>query len=140
MAGMFDALMFLAVASVVSVTLLAAFGERTSAGDDRHEMVEDAHLVLLRSTAVGPDGNPHSVQELFVTAVCGDDVTKGKVHRTLELLLPGWDWCWSVHRGGSVVVEVYHGRSGVGESIYCSIVRTSYQDEQIEYRLEAWSN
>ena len=135
---MFDALMFLAVASVVSVTLLAAFGDRTSAGDDRQEMVENVHTVLLRSTAIGHDNNSHPVQELLVAARGGEEATEATVHRTLELLLPGWDWCWSVHRDGSKVMELSHGRSVAGATVYCSITRTSYQNEQIEYRLEAW--
>lgn len=138
MAAIFDALVFIAVASVASTTLLTAFSDKMPEMGDEQELVENAHMVLLRSTVSGPNGNPYSVQELFLIADGVENGIAEHIPMALELLLPGWNWCWTVERGGKEVAVIVHGQAGADITLYCSITHVTYQGEQVEYRLEAW--
>lgn len=138
LAGLFDALIFLTIASLVSVSLLSALGAPSSAGDRQSERVDAAHVVLLRSTVPDAAGNQISVEEIFMLQLadrvdCGDNITG-----MLDLLLPGTEWRWTVESGPH---NWTFGRATVPPGpVYCSVVRAPFNGSEVVYRLDCWAS
>jgi hypothetical protein len=135
-AGLFDALIFLAIASLVSVSLLSALGGPASADDEMQKKVDAAHRVLLRTTVDDPRGNPTPIEEMFkIDSVegmeCGKNITM-----VLDLLLPGTEWRWSAEKGDRS--WAFGNESVPGGTIYCSIIRAPFNGSVVEYRLDVW--
>jgi hypothetical protein len=136
-AGLFDALFFLAVVSVVSVALLAAMDGSDDVIDGRgQDMVDAAHLVLLRSTLPNGSNNTYSIEEMVRAGNYQDALHRENVSETLDLLLPGMEWAWTVVKDG----ETYRlgGTVGSGVDVFCSIIRSPCGSEEVMFRLEAW--
>jgi hypothetical protein len=139
-AALFDALVFLAIASVVSVALLSAFsGTDPGPEGGLQSRVEAAHLVLLRSSVKDGDGNAHSLE-----ALCKLNSELGTEHREhiediMDLLLSGLGWRWTVQCGDTGTDLGSTAVPGPGEPVYCSLVRAPIGDEAVVFRLEAWS-
>lgn len=137
-AALFDALIFLAIAALVSVVLLSAFsgGERGPDGEQQTR-VEAAHLVLLRSTVEDEVGNNHTVEEMFkLNSVAGSAV---HIEATMDLLLPGLEWRWTVQCGGTSTGYGSTTAPGAGEPLFCSQVRAPLDGAEVVFRLEAWN-
>lgn len=140
MAAMFDALMFLAVASIVSVALLGAFSGAAGPQDQAvQEKVEAAHLVLLRSTLAGGSGDNITVLEMTAAEVA--DRAQGSsldmAAEALPLLLPGMGFEWRVECGERTLVTSSSGPPA-GSDIYCSQVDMGMPWGQVVFRLRAW--
>ncbi len=138
MAGIFDAFVFLAIASLVSVSLLTSFVPPSPAEEERQRRVEDSLTVLLRTTVKDADGNARTLQDLLLTGRGANDSMEEEIAMTLELLLPGWEWTWSARRSGIEIAAVATSDVVPEGTVYCSIVRETLQGEAVEYRLEAW--
>jgi hypothetical protein len=138
MAGIFDAFVFLGIASLVSVSMLTAFAAPSPLEEERQQRVEDSLTVLLRTTVKDADGNARALQDLLLTGRGADDGTEEEIALTLELLLPGWEWTWSARRSGIEIAVVSTSAVVPEGTVYCSIVRETLQGEVVEYRLEAW--
>jgi hypothetical protein len=138
MAGIFDAFVFLAIASLVSVSLLTSFVPPSPAEEERQRRVEDSLTVLLRTTVKDADGNGRALQHLLLTGRGANDGMEEEIAMTLELLLPGWEWTWSARRSGIEIAAVSTSDVVPEGTVYCSIVRETLQGEAVEYRLEAW--
>jgi hypothetical protein len=138
MAGIFDAFVFLAIASLVSVSLLAAFSAPSLEEGEEQQRVEDSLTVLLRTTVKGADSNAQVLQEVFLMSKDVGQEMEVQISMTLDLLLPGWDWRWSVHRSGTEIAVVSISPIVPEGTVYCSIVRQTFHGEVVEYRLEAW--
>ncbi|MBI0584087.1 MAG: hypothetical protein ISF22_07655 [Methanomassiliicoccus sp.] len=136
LAGLFDALIFLAIAALVSVSLLSMLGAPSSETDDREmDRVEAAHTVLLRSTVIDASGNPGSLERLFMLENVDGGRYENNITLVLDLLLPGREWRWSVHYGDRS--WTFGGEVMAGE-VHCSILRTSFDGSELEFRLESW--
>lgn len=138
MAGIFDAFVFLAIASLVSVSLLAAFTAPSPEEGEEQRRVEDSLTVLLRMTVTGADGNVRALQETLLMSGGAGERVEEKISMTLEMLLPGWEWRWSVHRSGTELAAVSSSSIVPEGTVYCSIVRGTLHGELVEHRLEAW--
>ncbi len=139
-AALFDALIFLAIASLVSVALFSAFNaeDREPCGDERSR-VEAAHQVLLRSTIEDNEGNALSLEELFKLSGPEGWVNKERIEKILDLLLPGLGWKWTVLSGENMIDYGSAPVPGPGEPLFCSLVRAPINGEEMVFRLEAWS-
>ncbi len=138
MAGIFDAFVFLAIASLVSVSLLTAFGAPSPEEGEEQRRVEDSLTVLLRATVIDSDGNARSLQEMYLSRSVTGDGIEDEITMTLEMLLPGWEWRWSVHRSGIEVAVVATNMIVPEGTVYCSIIHSALLGEAVEYRLAAW--
>ncbi|MDW5563657.1 MAG: hypothetical protein SA339_10560 [Methanomassiliicoccus sp.] len=137
LAGLFDALIFLAIASLVSVSLLSAIGVSHDDGRRDHR-VDAVHTALLRSTVDDSMGNPCSVQDLFKLEVVGPKDHEEEISSVLELLLIGKEWRWSVIYGER---SWSYGTDTVpDDTVRCSVVRAPFNGSFIEYRLEVWNH
>lgn len=137
LAGIFDALIFLAIASLVSVSMLSALGGPSPTEDDRYKRVDAAHTVLLRSTVIDARGNQATIEEVFKLDQVERAGYENNITAILDLLLPGTEWRWSVVNGGR---SWAYGNVVVPEGeVYCSIVRAPFNGSEVEYRLDAWA-
>jgi hypothetical protein len=137
-AALFDALMFLAITSVVSVALLSAFtGHAVTEQNGVQERVEATHLVLLRSTMTDGTGNPHSLEELFKLGIIENGRHDGQIVGTLDHLLAGMEWRWSALWAGGTFVTGSPDPPGAA-AVYCSLVRAPLDGGEVTFRLEAW--
>lgn len=139
-AAMFDALMFLAVASVVSVVLLGAFSGASGPQDKVvQEKVEAAHLVLLRSTLPSGSGNNITVMEMAAAEVIGtrSGSSIDMASEALPLLLPGMGFLWEVGCGESSMMASSSVPPG-GSDIYCSLIDADMPWGKVTFRLKAW--
>ncbi len=139
-AALFDALVFLSIAALVSVALLSAFsGGEGRPNGEQQTRVDAAHLVLLRSTVEDGDGNNHSVEELFkLNGVAGSEV-RVHIETTMDLLVSGSGWRWTVTCGDFSVVYGTSTVPGAGEPLFCSLVRAPLDGEEMVFRLEVWN-
>ena len=135
-AALFDAMMFLAIAAVVSVALLSTFsGQQDEVAGRMQEEVEAAHLVLLRSTVVDGMGNAHPIEELFKLGEVNDNADEN-ITTILDLLIPGSDWRWTVERGGLThSISTMPTWPGEG-AVFCSVIRAPIDGGEICFRLE----
>lgn len=140
-AALFDALIFLAIAALVSVALLSAFngGERGPDGEQRSR-VEAAHLVLLRSTVEDDGGNNHSLEELFKVNYRAGTGIRDHIEATMDLLLPGLEWRWTVRCQDTTAGYGSTTGPGPGEPLFCSLVRAPLGSEEVVFRLEVWNH
>jgi len=136
LAGILDALIFLAIASLVAVSLLSACGHPSRSDDAVGERVDAAHAVLLRSTVLDAQGNSMTVEEAFKLGTLGPDVYENNVTMVLDLLLPGMEWRWSVERGADT--WTYGDQEVPTGEVYCSLIRAPLDDAELIYRLDAW--
>jgi hypothetical protein len=137
LAGLFDALIFLTVASVVSVSLLSALGGTSSAGSEQDERVDAVHNVLLRSTVIDGRGNPISIEEEFKLNTGDRTGLEDNISAILDLLLPGSEWRWSVEHGPRVWT---FGKDIVPDGpVHCSIARAPFNGGEVVYRLDVWT-
>ncbi len=137
MAGLFDAFVFLAIAALVSVSLLTALSPSAEKEGDGQQQVESTLTVVLRSTVRDGDGNSRSVQETLLSSGGADNGSEEHIARTLDLLLPGWEWRWTVHRADGDEVLSNSDEQAPG-AVHCSIAHSTFQGQAVEYRLEAW--
>jgi hypothetical protein len=139
-AALFDALIFLAIASLVAVALLSAFsGGEQGPDEEVQSRVEAAHLVLLRSTLRDAGGNDHPVEELFKLEGVGDGEYQDPIEDVTDLLLPGLGWRWTVQCGDTILSYGSATLPGPREPLFCSLVRAPLNGEEVVFRLEAWS-
>lgn len=139
-AGLFDALIFLAIASVVSVALLSAFAPQTLGPlGKEQERVEAAHTVLLRSTVFDEAGNSHTVEELFKTGAVQGGEYDGRLRDVLDHLLPGMAWRWTVLSDEGAFALGTTDVPGKGVPLFCSLVHAPMGGEVVDFRLVAWS-
>lgn len=136
LAGILDALIFLAIASLVAVSLLSAYGHTYRSDDAVSERVDAAHAVLLRSTVLDVQGNFMTVEEAFKLETVGPCVYENNVTMALDLLLPGMEWRWSVERGAGT--WTYGDQEVPKGEVYCSLVRAPLDNGEVIYRLDAW--
>jgi hypothetical protein len=106
MAALFDALMFLSVMSVVSVTVLVAFSHDGSPNPDVQSYVERAHTVLLGATLRSWSESSDKfmpVSDALGTLLCVKKALPERIHSEIESMLHGLfsplylaEWrCWS---------------------------------------------
>lgn len=134
-AGLFDALIFLAIASLVSASLIASLSAHGSSVEARNERIDTAHTVLLRSTVNDSRGNPVTIEELFKLRDSGGSY-EDHITAVLDLLLPRSGWRWSVERGEH---RWTFGSGSVPEGdVICSVLRAPIGDQEVVYRLDAW--
>ena len=138
MAGIFDAFVFLAIASLVSVSLLAAVDGPSPEEGEQQQRIEDSLTVLLRATVRDGDGNARSLQEVYLSRSGTQDSIDDEITMTLGMLLPGWEWRWSVHRSGNEVAAVATSEIVPEGTVYCSTAQSTLLGEVVKYRLEAW--
>lgn len=137
LAGLFDALIFLAIASLVSVSLLSVLGGPSPAGGHQGERVDASHTALLRSTVPDEKGNQVTIEELFMLQLADRVDIEGNITSILDLLLPGTEWRWSVQIGSK---NWSFGRTEIPPGpVYCSIVRAPFNGFEVIYRLECWA-
>jgi hypothetical protein len=135
LAAVFDAMIFLAIVSVVAVTLLSTISP-PPAGNGVEVDVEAVHNVLLRSTVTTGPGNNLTVQEAAVTSSCIDD-NRNCIQQRMAFLLPGRSWRWTVdHDGAHMVLGTPVVPEGV--DVHCSIVRFDLPDGELSCRLDVW--
>ena len=137
LAGLFDALIFLAIASLVSVSLLSALGGLSPAGGHQSERVDAAHITLLRSTVLDEQGNQVTIEELFMLKLA-ERVDRGKnITSILDLLLPGTEWRWSVQTDSQ---NWCFGRTTIlSGPVFCSTFRAPFNGSEVVYRLDCWA-
>lgn len=137
MAAIIDALVFLAIASIVSVSLLAALGAPSSHPDDRPaSRVISSHIVLLRTTIADSSGNPCTLEDLFKLESVDVQSYEDNLTLALGLLLPSMEWRWTVEHEGCR--WTFGSEAVPSGDLFCSIVRAPFDGSEIEYRLEAW--
>jgi hypothetical protein len=139
-AALFDALIFLAIASLVSTALLSAFsGDLTKADDSLQTKVEAAHLVLLRSTIIDDEGNGHPVEEMFKLKSVREGEYRDHIGDITDLLLPGLGWKWPVQVGETTLGYGPASIPGPREPLFCSLVHAPLNGTEMVFRLEVWS-
>ena len=139
-AGLFDALLFLAIASVVSVALLSAFSHQAAGPLGREQdRVEAAHTVLLRSTVVDGAGNSLSVEELFKIEAVEEGEYGIRLGGMLEHLLSGMGWCWTVRHDDHTFTIGSSDLPGIDQPLFCSKVSAPMEGGEVTFRLEAWA-
>jgi hypothetical protein len=139
-AGLFDALLFLAIVSVVSAALLSAFSHQAAGPLGREQdRVEAAHTVLLRSTVVDGAGNSLSVEELFKIEAVEQGEYDVRLGGMLEHLLSGMRWCWTVQHDDHTFTIGSADLPGMDEPLFCSKVSAPLEGGEVTFRLEAWA-
>ncbi len=137
-----DALIFLIVASVVSVTLLNSLAKATI-DEDAQQFVERAHRVLLHSTVHWEStGRNQTISEFILLNAQNLDDKQWKmeeeaVKEILDfILLPRFDYCWRIECQNEVH---YLGTSdnNVRGDIYASRFMID-EASGVEAVLEAW--
>jgi hypothetical protein len=137
LAGLFDALVFLAIASLVSVTMLSAMGGTSSANDRQSERVDAAHMALLRSTVPDDQGNQMTIEEIFMLRRTDRVNCEANITSILDLMLSGNGWRWSVETGsenwtfGTTILPP--------GPICCSVVRAPFNGSEVVFRLDCWA-
>lgn len=136
LAGLFDALIFLAIASLVSVSLLSALSAPSSHQEAGSGRVDAAHSVLLRSTVSDARGNPLTIEEVFKLRASGDAYASN-ISMVLGLLLQGLEWRWTVETPSRPYA---FGQETVADGpILCSVIRAPFDGGEVVFRLEAWA-
>ena len=135
--AIFDALIFLAIASLVSVTLLTALGAPSSHSDEGVvSRVSSSHLVMLRTTVADSSGNPCTLEDLFKLESVDVRRYEDNLTLVLDLLLTGLEWRWTVEHEGHL--WTFGDEVGPSGDLFSSIVRAPFDGSVVEYRLEAW--
>ncbi|WP_147654417.1 hypothetical protein [Methanomassiliicoccus luminyensis] len=140
MAAMFDAVMFLAVASVVSVALLGVFSAVDAPQDPAvMERVEAAHQVLLRSTLSSSTGNNLTVMEMAATEVMygTSQSSLDMASEALPTLIPGMEFRWEAWCGERSMTTSPASLPG-GSDVYCSMADVDMPWGKVTFRLRAW--
>ncbi len=104
MAVLFDALMFLTVMMLVSVSMLTLLGNDQDEAD-RQRYVGSVHATILASTISFQEGAPCTLADLVETYLrLGDDMLQKRIEDEVRPLLdgyfgPGIEFLWSMERG-----------------------------------------
>jgi hypothetical protein len=103
-AVLFDALMFLTVMTLVSVSMLTLLGHEQD-GADRQRYVDSVHNTILASTVSFQEGPPCTLADLVGSFLrLGDDVLEKRIEDEVRSLLdgyfgPGIEFLWSMESG-----------------------------------------
>jgi hypothetical protein len=135
LAGLFDALIFLAIASLVSVSLLSALGGQQPHREVGSERTDIVHEVLLRSTVADVRGNPVTIEEAFKLGASGERYG-GNISMVLDLLLPGSGWQWTVETSSRSYA--FGSEAVTSGPVYCSVVRAPIDGGEVVFRLQVW--
>ena len=129
MAVLFDALMFLTVMTLVSVSMLTLLGYDQD-GSDRQRYVGSVHATILASTISFQEGPPCTLADLVDSYLrLGDDLLEKRIEDEVRPLLdsyfgPGIEFLWSMESGevhSSFGSDMY--RDAGGGDIYVSQLR-----------------
>jgi hypothetical protein len=140
MALLFDAMMFLTVMTIVSVSLLTLLRADDVRGSETQRYVEEVHKVILRSTLDIEDGAPITLA--YATELClrcEDAGLRTLIEEHMTRLL-GYYFKdrsveWLAELGPEHISIDEDGSSDHGSTDYVSEIRTDAGSVKIHYRL-----
>jgi len=135
-AALFDSMVFLAVVALVSVVLLTSSIPRAELPDGKGSELDAVHETLLRCT-VRSDGNPLPLLEAVVQGGQLTEPIKQQITVTLEGLLPGKGWRWTI--SSSAGADHLGGDVPTGEDVFASVEKVPLPSGEVTFMLEAWS-
>jgi hypothetical protein len=145
MAALFDALMFLSVMSVVSVTVLVAFSPGRSGDDDTQSYLQKCHSVLLGMTLRSWSSSLSSerlmpVSDAIATILAVDKPLPDRIRTEIDAMLrglfePKYQAEWSCTLGGSRLDFGSGLNNATGSNVFVSTLSASSPSGPCSYVL-----
>ena len=146
MAALFDALMFLSVMSVVSVTVLVAFAPAHNADENVQSYVQKCHSVLLGTTLRSWSESSErfmQVSDAIATLLFIKKALSDRIHSEIEMILlglfqPQYVAQWKCSDGDSCFVLGGNLENATGSNVFVSTLSVAAPSGLCSYVLTVW--